>query len=203
MFKVGKPPEAVRVVLAEANGDDPEAVLIFDPITPKMRRRVFSRHRAKLEQEGVDFAQVIAGEIDPELNRDLAELVTFELLRLGLREWHGIGGEDDQPLALTPDQATRLRTVNDPDRPTGTIDALLADETIFNQCDAEYVMPDARRRAEKNALSGSPSGTSAEATPASDIATLAARPKRRAAAKNAPTRSTRSRPKKAKGSGRS
>jgi hypothetical protein len=200
MLTIGKAPEAVRVVLREAQGKDPEAFVLLDPITPKLRRRALRVASREMVAAGVDkFA-----DLNPEQQRDVGDLVSFELIRLGAREWGGIGDESGQPVALTPDQATRLRTATDLDRPTGTIDALLHDEVEFAKLDAGYVMPDSLRLAEKNASSGSPNGTSVAATPGKDTATCRAGSRKgRSAAKNAPTRKTRSTRTKAKRSGKS
>jgi hypothetical protein len=199
MLTLPKLPEEVRVTLKEADGADPEAYVIFDPITPKMRRRAMKVIWRELDAAGVEEY----ADLNDDQRRDVGELVSFELIRMGLRDWGGIGDEAGQPVPLTPDQATRFRTATDADRPTGTIDALLADDVILATLDARYVLPDSMRRAEKNGLSGSPNGTSAAATPASATATLAAKPKRKAAAKRAPTSKTRSKPKTAKPSGKS
>jgi hypothetical protein len=197
MLKISKAPDAVRVVLREAQGDEPEAFVLFDPITPKMRRRALAVARTELTAAGVEY-----GDLDPLQLRDVGDLVSAELIRMGVREWGGIGDAAGQLLALTPDQATRIRTAAASDRPKGTIDDLLADEDIFDKLEAGYVLPDAQRRAEKNALSGSPNGISAAATPGNATASLAAKPKRKAAAPNAPTKSTRSKPTTAKGRGK-
>lgn len=183
----------VRVDLADG------AFVVFDPITPMMRRRALRAVREMLAAEGV----ASSADADVDLLGDIGEKVSRELIRMGARDWGGIGDEDDNPLDLTPPQATRLKTVNDPERPTGSIDLLLADEAIFEQLDAEYVRPDAIRRAEKNALSLSPNGTSAGATPGSNTVDSAAKRKPRGGAKAAPTKRTRSRQTKAKRPGKS
>jgi hypothetical protein len=184
--------------------DDAGACIILDPITPKMRRRVFRMYREALEKEGVDPIDAAKNGIgDADLTRDLAELISGELIRMGARSWEGIGDADGNPIDLTPDQATRIRTATDPERPTGTIDTLLTDEAIFEKIDAGYVVPDSIRRAEKNGLSGSPTGTSKAATPARIIADSRAKPKKTAAAKNAPTANSSRKRKTAKGSGKS
>jgi hypothetical protein len=162
--------------------DDAGACIILDPITPKMRRRVFRMYREALEKEGVDPIDAAKNGIgDADLTRDLAELISGELIRMG----------------------ARIRTATDPERPTGTIDTLLTDEAIFEKIDAGYVVPDSIRRAEKNGLSGSPTGTSKAATPARIIADSRAKPKKTAAAKNAPTANSSRKRKTAKGSGKS
>lgn len=202
MLKLGGKQETQRIVLREASGDEPEAFIVMAPIEPKMRRRSLRAARRGIEQSGVATAE----EIDADLMGDLGEIISLELIRLGAIEWGGIGETvdgEDVPLPLTPDRETRLRTANQADRPTGTIDALLADEALFNLLDEKYVRPDALRRAEKNGSSGSPNGISTEATPGNATASSAAKPKRRAAAKPVRTRSTSSRQTKAKASGKS
>jgi hypothetical protein len=201
MFAVTKRDDApIRVTLAEAQGDDPAAVVVLVPIDPKMRRRAMGAARRMLERMGVPATDGIQGDV----LLDVSEEVSRELMRLGIASVEGIADEaTGEPFALTPDRETRLRTASDPDRPTGTIDDLLADERVFGRLDAEYVIPDAMRRAEKNGLSGSPNGTSTGATPGKGTANLAARRARRAAAKTARTKSTRSKATKPKASGKS
>lgn len=199
MFTVTKRASDVRVIIAEAQGDDPAAVVTLVPVDPKMRRRALRAARRYLEDLGVELTEGIEGD----LVFDVSEEVSRELMRLGISGIEGFGDEAHEPFELTPDRATRLRTAGDKDRPTGTIDDLLADERVFHKLDDEYVMPDARRVAEKNALSGSPSGTSKGATPAKTTANSAVTPKRRAAAKTARTRKTRSKATKPKASGTS
>lgn len=183
----------VRVALAGG------AFVVLAPITPKMRRRALRSVRQILTTENVDSTSAA----DENLLGDIGEAVSRQLIRMGAKDWAGIGDENDEPLPLTPDQATRIRTANDDDRPTGTIDLLLADEDIFNALDEGYVRPDAVRRMEKNGLSGSPNGTSAGATPAKTTADSAATRKKTGAAKSAPTKNTPRRPKPAKASGKS
>jgi hypothetical protein len=200
VFTIGKrADQPVRVTIAEAQGDDPAAVVILAPIEPKMRRRAFRAAQRMLEKIGVS-----PDGVEGDVLLDVSEEVSRELLRLGIIGIEGIADEaTGEPFALTPDHETRLRTANEKDRPTGTIDDLLADETVFTKLDAEYVIPDARRRAEKNGLSGSPNGTSTAATPGSDTANSAAKPTRKAAAGGARIKSTRCKATKRKGSGRS
>lgn len=208
MLKLGEKREARRIVLREAvgvegeDGFEPEAFIVMAPIEPRMRRRALRAARRIAEASGA----VDADAIDADLLGDMAEIISAELIRLGAIEWGGIGetvNGEDVVLPLTPDRETRFRTANQPDRPTGTIDALLADEEIFYRLDGEYVRPDALRRAEKNGSSGSPNGISTGATPGKGTASSAARPKRKAAAKPARTKSTSSRRTKAKASGKS
>lgn len=201
MFTIGKrADQPVRVTIAEAQGDDPAAVVILAPIVPKMRRRALRAAHRLLEGMGVPVSAAIEGD----LLFDVSEEVSREMLRLGIIGIEGIVDEaSGEPFALTPDRDTRLRTANEPDRPTGTIDDLLADERVFATLDAEYVIADAVRSAEKNGLSGSPNGTSTAAMPVKDIANSRAKRKRTAAARSARTKSTRSKATKPKGSGKS
>jgi hypothetical protein len=201
MFSIGKRADTpVRVTLADAVGDDPAAVVILAPIEPRMRRRALRAAQLLLERMGVPASDGIEGDV----LLDVSETVSRELLRVGILGIEGIVDEaTGAPFALTPDHTTRLRTANDADRPTGTIDDLLADERVFARLDADYVLPDAKRRAEKNASSGSPNGTSTGATPGSATANSPARRARRAAAKHARTKPTRCKPTKPKASGTS
>ena len=202
MFTIAKRPDdgPVRVTIREAQGDDPAAVVILVPIDAKMRRRAMRAARRMLDDLGAEYSEV--GK-DADLMVDVSEEIGRELMRLGIVGIEGIADENDQPFAITPDRETRLRTAADKKRPTGTIDDLLADEIVFARLDADYVMADAKRRAEKNGLSGSPSGTSAGATPGNATASLAAKRKKTAAARRARTKNTRSRPTKRKASGKS
>jgi hypothetical protein len=166
------------------------------PIGPGMRRRAQRAARGVLG-EVTDFDAV-----DEDLMFDAGDTASRELIRIGMIEWGGIGGaEGDEPLVLTPDAETRLRTCNDPARPTGTIDLLLADEDVVAKIDADYVLPDSLRRIEKNALSASPTGTGEAGTQATDTASSAARPKRKAGARSARTAKTSSAATKPKASG--
>lgn len=193
MLKLAASLDQVRVPLG---GD---AFVILDPITPAMRRRALRAVKAFMERAGIaDFA---AASVDQQ--EDVGEVISRELIRMGAREWGGVGSADGVAIDLTPDQATRLDSATDPDRPTGTIDLLLADMDEFQKLDAGYVRPDTIRRAEKNASSPSPNGTSAAATPGKGTANSRAGRKKTAAAKSARTKPRRSRPRPAKPSGKS
>lgn len=187
-----------RVVLRPANGKEPEAAVLLAPIDASMRRR--AQHAVK-RMLGPDADLEL---INADLLFDISETASKELVRLGIIGWEGIGDANDVPLPVTPDRETRMATANDPDRPTGTVDLLLADEDLFGRLDAEYVRPDAVRRAEKNGLSGSPHGTSTRATPGKSTARRPAAPKaKKAAAKSARTVKTSSKPTPRKRSGKS
>lgn len=200
MFTIQKrAEEPVRVTLVAPEGEEKGAFVTLAPIEPKMRRRALGAARRLLERMGHQ-----SEDLEGDLLLDVSEEVSRELMRLGIVSVEGIFDDaTGEPLELTPDRETRLRTASDEDRPTGTIDDLLADERVFARLDAEYVIPDAKRRAEKNGLSGSPNGTSTAATPGSGTANSPARRARRAAAKNARTKNTRSKPTRPKKSGRS
>lgn len=123
---------------------------------------------------------------------------TAELIRLGLREWEGIGDPAGQPLAV--------------DAP-GAVDQFLAEPLLFEAADQAWIVPWAAQAAEKNVSSPSPAGTSVTATGARTTAGSAAKRAKKAgkaatgakpgaAAKNAPTASTSRAPTRAKRSGK-
>lgn len=190
MFTIAKRAgEPVRVTIVEATAAEPAAVIVLAPIDAKMRRRALRAAQRFLKAMDVPEADGIEGE----LLLDVSDEVSRELMRLGVTALEGIVDDaTGEPFELTPDLMTRLRTSDQADRPTGTIDDLLADERVFERLEAEYVMPDARRRLEKNGLSGSPNGTSTEAMPGSDTANSPAKRTRKAGAKSARIRKTRS-----------
>jgi hypothetical protein len=196
-----------------ANGKEPEAWVRMMPITGPMRRRSQTAMRRMIAGREFD-------ELDNDAIFDLSEVASRELIRLGIVEWGGIFDAKGKAVELTPDRETRFATANDPNRPTGTIDQLLEEEDLFEKLDAEYVVPDAKRRAEKNGLSASPAGTGEAATRGKGTASSAAgakgtagkrklrsrgrkRPPDAPAASNARTSNTRSKAKKRKASGRS
>lgn len=191
MFKLEKRSQIV-VPLVAGSGKEPGVSVTFDPVTPAMRRRAFRAWSRKLEELGI--AEV--DEADADTLGDLHEMMSRELMRMALASWQGIADAGGKPLEPTPDQATRLRTVNDPERPTGTIDDVLANEEIFAACDLGFLKPEALRYSEKNASSASPNGTSARATRGNATASSRASRKVRAGAKSARTVSKRSKPKR-------
>lgn len=206
MLQLANPAGLQRIVLQAAVPPSPEnpdgeseAFVVMAPITAAMRRRALRATRRFLTESEIESTQ----DLSADQAGDLGEFVAKELIRLGMVEWGGIGDADKNALDLTPDRDTRFATANEKDRPTGTIDLLLNDEDVVNKIDGLYVLPDALRRAEKNGLSGSRSGTGTGATPAKTTARLAARPRRKAAAKNARTAKTSSKRKPAKASGKS
>lgn len=197
MRYLGQKRDPIRVALPATDGGD-EAYVLFAPITQAMRRRA-QRAAQRRMGEGVT-----ADTADIDVLFDAIEEAATELIRLGAIEWGGIVDEGGTAVPLTPDRETRFRTANDPERPTGSIDLLLADEESLVLLDSGYVRPEAERRAEKNASSVSPSGTGEAGTPANAIAgSAAARKAKTAAAKPVRTARMRRKPKPAKGSGRS
>jgi len=194
MLKVGQKREAVRIVLLEALGDEPEAFVLLAPISPAMRRRAQRIARQLMGETEV-------ADLDLDKLIDIGELASRELIRLGLVEWGGIGDDDGNPLELTPDRETRFATAASDQRPTGSIDALLDDEDVVAIIDSQYVRPDAIRRAEKNGLSASPNGIGGAETPGKDTANSPARKKRAGGARSVPIAKTRSKPRRPKTSG--
>ncbi|MGI4879906.1 MAG: hypothetical protein ACRYG4_20720 [Janthinobacterium lividum] len=120
------------------------------------------------------------------------DAMSLELLRRGIVEWEGIGNADGEPVTASP----------------AMIELFLADPDSYEAADAAYVLPWARRDAEKNVSAPSPSGTSAGAMPGSDTATSHADGANTGGAKAAkkPSRArtspTNSRPTKPKASGK-
>ena len=203
MLVLGAKKEPKKIVLREAvkaakgRKAEPEAFVIMAPITKPMRRRAMMAAR-KVTGKVDDIA-----ELTPDLILDAADAASAELIRLGMIDWGGIGDANGKPVALTPDRDTRLKTANDPERPTGTIDLLLADVDLLEKIEADYSVIDRVRQAEKNASSPSQNGTGGAATRAKTTAGFPARPKAtKTAAANARTGSTRSNRKPAKKSGK-
>lgn len=98
-----------------------------------------------------------------ERSDEAADLFSTTLMRLGLRDWRGLGDADGKPMGPpTPER----------------IDAALADAVLFDQIDAAYIVPWARAAQEKNASSPLPNGISAGATRGKIIAGSAAAAKK-------------------------
>jgi hypothetical protein len=200
MLVLGQKKEPRKIVLREQvgtpgkKGFEPEAFVVMAPINGPMRRRAARSARRLM---GLESAE--AGELELDQLLDLGEIGSKELIRLGAVEWGGLGDAAGKPLALTPDRETRFATANQDDRPTGSIDLLLADDDLVERIADDYVRPDAMKRAEKNASSALPNGTGKAGTRANDIASSVAGPKTKArAARNAPTSRKRSARKPAK-----
>ncbi|MFN3943894.1 MAG: hypothetical protein ACK4K7_03045 [Allosphingosinicella sp.] len=159
MHVVAPPPGPEWITLLEAvpaEGDEPARPALrieFAPITRAMRRRAHTAARKILIAAGADAA---AGDLD--LLADAGDAISVELIRLGARNWDGVGDQDGNPLPFTPE----------------AMDWLLADDRLFELADEKYVKPWADREAEKNGSPASPSGTGEAGTQAADIAGSAA-----------------------------
>ena len=112
---------------------------------------------------------------DPTAVEAASEAMSEELIRLGLRDWDGLGDakSKDKPIPFTPENLARF----------------LADPILFAAADEVYAAPYKARVAEKNGYSPSRTGTSGARTAAKRTAAAAATP-----AKSARTRSTRRKP---------
>ena len=101
-------------------------------------------------------ALMVAARADPALSalpetantEDMALAMAKSVARLAILEWDGVGDEEGQPLALSPEG----------------IDALLEIWPVFEAFQAHYVARGLMLDAEKNASAPSPTGPSAGAT---------------------------------------
>lgn len=126
-----------------------------------------------------------AGLSDDELGEEAGDAFSLALIAPAIVAWEGVGDAAGDPVEPTPDMV-RL---------------FLSDPRRFEACDNAYVLPIALERAEGNAFAGSPSGTSAQATPAKTTASSRAKAPRGAAAPNARTSRTSRKQKRARPSG--
>lgn len=166
--------------LRAAQGEDPAVEVQFGPITRGMKLRAYRRALGLIDSDDVEsLDQVALG--------DIGDAFSYELLRLGIRAWRGVGDENGEPVAITPPMRDRFRTAEDEDRPMGTIDAFLSIEELFDAADRIYVIPVVERDRSKNALSASPNGIGEAATPAPAIAGSSARRTSKGGARNAST----------------
>lgn len=195
------------VTLLEASEGRPAVKMLFAPIDRKLKRLVSRATRGFAAGIGASATDKIDELTDEQFDAlfDYSEAASREIIRLTAISWEGIGdgGEDPQPLALTPDREVRIATCTKPDRPTGTIDQLLDDEVLFEAADRLFVKAQANRDAEKNGSSVSSNGTGGAGTQGKIIADSPARPKRKVAVKGVRTAKTSSRPSKRKPSGTS
>jgi hypothetical protein len=186
MFSDGKRTIAKRASARhhrEAQGDDPAAVVTLAPIEPKMRRRAMRAARRCWKR----WASTPDDGIEGDLLLDVSEEVSRELMRLGIVASKASSTKKTgEPFALTPDRETRLRTANDVRPPDGHDRRPAGRRTGLRQAGRRICHPDAMRRAEKNALSGSPNGTSTGATPGKDTANSPARRKRKGRCEECP-----------------
>ena len=123
-------------------------------------------------------------------NRDDVEeagdIFTREMLRRGILAWEGVGNAEGEPVPVSPE----------------AIALFLSNPRAYEAADRAYVTPWVQADMEGNASAGSPNGTGAGATPATNIAGSVAAPTKPAAAVSAPTSRTSSKPRKRKPSGR-
>jgi len=190
MFALGAPQPVTKTLIA-AYGDRPAVKVTFNPqpspLSLRAARRavaeVLQRDRGAIEEAGDAFSRAI--------------------LRFNIIGWDGIGDQDDQPVAPTPDVEIRDDAGAIVRVEPGTISAFIAEPRLFEAADREYVLPWTKLDAEKNGFAPLPAGTSAGAMPADDTATTPAMPKSSGAVTNAPTANTKPKPKRAKPSGKS
>jgi hypothetical protein len=171
-------------VLRDARDDEPAVEVQFGPITRGMKLRAYRRALGMLD--GADVSS-----IDKMALGDMGDAFSYELLRLGIKAWSGVGDENGEPVAITPAMSIRFRTSENEDRPMGTIDAFLSIEDLFDEADRIYVMPVVERDRSKNALSASPNGIGGAEMQDPAIAGSSATPPSKAAAKSASTGSMR------------
>lgn len=100
----------------------------------------------------------------------IGEDMSAELLRGAIVAWEGVGDADGTPVPVTPE----------------AIELLLQHADAFAALDQAYCHPWYERDREKNASSGSPSGTGTGAMPGNAIATSPAAPASADAAPIAP-----------------
>jgi hypothetical protein len=162
----------------------------FAPATRSMKRRAARASQSVLGGR-IDFTdrERVLSDEELDLLVDAGEMSSAAMIRMGILEqpepeWDGAFDEAGKPLPVTEEN----------------VDIILANEEVFEAADRLYVRPIAlaemQRAQEKNGSAPSPNGTGG--------ARIAARPIAQTARKRAPsarTRSTPSKPRKAKGSG--
>lgn len=196
MYALSKKPEPEWKTLIPENGDVPAVRVLFAPVGTRALR-LARRAVAEVLRSGVSDANEAAG-----------DAFTEAMLRAGMLEWDGIGDDDKNPLQPTPDVEIRDDEGEIVRIEPGTVSAFLAEPRLVEAADREYVLPWARRDAEKNGYAPSLSGTSAGATPAPDTASSPAKPAKTGGAvtkkptrQRARTKSTSRKPTTAKKSG--
>lgn len=196
MYTLSKRPEPEWKTLIPAQDGRPAVRVLFAPVGAKSLR-LARRAVAEVIRSGVADTNEVAG-----------DAFTEAMLRAGMLEWEGIVDDDGNPLQPTPD----IETFDDEGNVTGveygTVSAFLSEPRLVEASDREYVLPWARRDAEKNGYAPSLSGTSAGAMPEPNIASSAVTPEKTAVAAtkrrarpSATTKSTRRKPTRAKKSG--
>lgn len=134
----------------------------------RVRMRAITRHAVRHTRE-LAFKAMQSDEAPDTL--ELSEQMSAALMRAGLVDWEGVGDADGNPVPVTPE----------------TVEQFLLHPDAFLALDIAYCRPWYERDREKNASSGSPSGTGTAAMPGSDIASLPATLPPAAAAPPAPT----------------
>jgi hypothetical protein len=183
MLQLGNPD--AFVTFREATKKEPAVRVRLLPVAPWMRRRASRLATAEMGEE--KFA-----DLDVVRQRDAGDRYSFELLRLGIVAWEGVGDAAGKPVAVSPPPEVRKATYDAADRPTGTVDAFLAIPEMLEAGDRLYVMPDVLRGQEKNGSSASPNGTGEAGTRAPATAKKSAGKKKAGAATNVRTGATRS-----------
>lgn len=153
MYALSKKPEPEWKTLIPAAGDVPAVRVLFAPVSAKSLR-LARRAVAEVLRSGAADANETAG-----------DAFTESLLRSSMLEWDGIGDDDQNPIQPTPDVDILDADNNVIGVTPGTVSAFLAEPRLVEAADREFVLPWARRDAEKNGYALSQSGTSARATP--------------------------------------
>lgn len=114
-------------------------------------------------------------EDNPDQDSDqTGEIFSEALLQAAITGWKGLGDDQGEMLVYSPD----------------LIPAVLADATLFDAAEREYVIPVILRDREKKISAPSSNGTGTKATAAKTTVSSAVKPKRTGAAKNARTGKT-------------
>jgi len=196
MYTLSKRPEPEWKTLIPAQDGRPAVRVLFAPVGAKALR-LARRAVADVIRSGLADTNEVAG-----------DAFTEAMVRAGMLEWEGIVDDDGNPLQPTPD----IETFDDEGNVTGieygTVSAFLSEPRLVEASDREYVLPWARRDAEKNGYAPSLNGTSAGAMPEPNTASSAVTPEKTAVAAtkrrarpSATTKSTRRKPTRAKKSG--
>jgi hypothetical protein len=163
---------------------DPQWIDLVLPQGPvRVQMRPINRAAARTARDLVGRAML--GTENPDLGA-VGDVMSAELIRAGLVAWEGIGDATGNPVPVTPEN----------------IELLLQHDDAFRAIETAYCNPWYDRDREKNGLPGSPNGIGTAAMPGNDIATSPARPKPKAAARNAPIAKTRRKARPAKPSGK-
>jgi hypothetical protein len=147
----------------------------FDLDLPQGRVRVQLRPitRAAVRRARELVGKAMLASETPDL-AEIGEDMSAELLRGAIVAWEGIGDADGNPVPVTPEN----------------IELLLQHPDAFAVLNTAYCLPWYERDREKNASSGSPSGTGMAAMPGNDIVSSPVPPIATAAAPPARTGKT-------------